>query len=190
MKMDKKELIMKVAIIPLLASVIVVSQAFAQNSGTGNKNITIIQGQSSADGKSQVAERLLEECIESLPDAATLEPVVMAESRFLKEINGDPSKNDFVKTYTASLDINYMIRQKVLIVVTTNSVQGQEPVMKVMDKSLQQSKHFISNGADGDLYAGRSHRQYYFSSSEAAIKDVQKRAAAWIKQQSAVVCQQ
>ena len=153
-----------------------------------NKNITIIQGQSTADGKSQVAERLLEECIGSLPNPASLQPIVSSESQYLKEINGDPSKNEFVKTYQARLEINYIIKQKVLIVVTTNSVQGQEPIMKVMDKTLQQSKEFVSNSADGDLFAGRSRRQYYFSTSEGAMQDVRKRAVAWIQQQSAVIC--
>jgi hypothetical protein len=153
------------------------------------KNVTVIQGTSSADGRSQVAERLLEECIESLPNPETMEPIISSESKFLKEINGDASKSDFMKTYTATLEINYIIRQKALIVVTTSSVQGQEPVMKVLDKTLTQSKQFTSNASDGDLFAGRSHRQYYFSTPEGAKKDVQNRATAWIKQQSAIICQ-
>jgi len=152
------------------------------------KNVTIIQGTSTADGKSQVSEKLLEECIVSLPSPETLDPIITSESQFLKEIDGDPGKNDFVKTYTATLEINYKIKQKVLIVVTTSSVQGQEPVMKVLDKELTQSKKFTSNSSDGDLYAGRSHRQYYFSTPEGAKKDVQSRAAAWIKQQATIVC--
>lgn len=152
------------------------------------KNITIVQGTSTADGKSQVTERLLEECIVALPDPASIDPVVSSESQFLKEINGDAAKNEFVKTYTATLEINYIVRQKALIVVTTSSVQGQEPVMKVLDKELAQSKQFVSNSSDGDLYAGRSRRQYYFSTAEGAKKDVQTRAAAWIKQQSTIIC--
>jgi hypothetical protein len=117
-----------------------------------------------------------------------LEPVVNSSSQYLKEINGDPSKNDFVKTYSAALEINYILYQKVLIVVTTNSVKGQEPVMKVMEKSLTQTKRFESNSSDGDLYAGRSHRAYYFSTPEGASADAKKRAAAWIKQQASVMC--
>ena len=152
------------------------------------KDVTIIHGHSTADGKSEVGERILEECIVSLPKLDDLEPEITSESIFLKEINGDPSKNEFVKTYRASMDINYMLYQKVLIVVTTNSVKGQEPVMKVMEKSLKQSKRITSNSSDGDLYAGRSNRQHYFSTPEAAAKDAKKRAAAWLKQQSAVVC--
>ncbi len=173
-------LIFIITIIPL--------SAWSAEKNADAKNVTIIQGHSTADGKSEVTERLLEECIVSLPDPATLEPIISSESQFLKEINGDPAKNDFVKTYSASLEINYLIRQKVLIVVTTSSIQGQEPIMKVMEKNLPQTKVFVSNSADGDLYAGRSRRQYYFSSPEAAKKDVQNRAAAWIKQQSALVC--
>ncbi|MCX7727112.1 MAG: hypothetical protein N2053_09725 [Chitinispirillaceae bacterium] len=60
--------------------------------------------------------------------------------------------------------------------------------MKVMDKSLKQTKVFTSDPSNGDIYAGRSRRQYYFSTAEAAAKDVKERAAAWIKQQQAVIC--
>jgi len=160
------------------------------DNGSVNKNVTIISSQSTADGKSDLSERILEECIVSLPKADQLEPQISSESKYLKEINGDPSKNEFVKTYTASLEINYMIYQKVLVVVTTNSVQAQEPVMKVMEKNLKQSKRFVSNPSEGDIYAGQSHRQYYFSSPEAAASDAKKRAAIWLKEQSAVICQQ
>ncbi|MBN1760419.1 MAG: hypothetical protein JW863_18975 [Chitinispirillaceae bacterium] len=174
-------------IIPLLLLAALPPTGFSEEKSE-NKNITIIQGQSTADGKSQVTERLLEECVGSLPDPASLDPIVSSSSEYLKEINGDPAKNDFVKIYTATLEINYIVKQKALIVVTTNSVQGQEPVMKVLEKTLTQSKKFSSNSADGDLYAGRSRRQYYFSTPEGATKDVRNRASAWIKQQSAVLC--
>lgn len=156
--------------------------------GVTEKNITVIHGQSTADGKSEVGERILEECIVTLPQVEDLIPEVTSESRFLKEINGDPAKNDFVKTYNAAIEINYMVYQKVLVVVTTNSIKGQEPVMKVMEKSIKQSKRFVSNSSDGDLYAGRSKRQYYFSTSDGASDDVKKRAAVWLKQQAAVTC--
>ena len=155
---------------------------------TIEKDITIIHGQSIADGKSEIGERILEECIVALPQVDDLIPEISSESHFLKEINGDPAKNDHVKTYTASVEINYMIYQKVLVIVATSSIKGQEPVMKVMEKSLKQSKRFVSNPSEGDLYAGRSRRQYYFSTREGAANDVKKRAAIWLKQQAAVTC--
>jgi hypothetical protein len=157
---------------------------------TQKKNITIVTGQSSADGKSDVQERLLEECIISLPDVASLDAVVQSDSKYLKEVNGDPVKNDFVKTFSAVIDINYMLYQKTLFIVTTNSVSGTEPVMKVMEKNIRQSIRFESNAANGDIYAGRSRREYYFSSSEAAIADARKQAQVWLKQQAAIVCKQ
>ena len=159
-----------------------------QKSSTENKNVTIIHSTSTADGKSDISERILEECIVSLPKAGDLEPVIGSNSEYLKEINGEPAKNEFVKTYSATLDINYMLYQKVLVIVATSSAQGQEPVMKVMEKNLKQSKHFESNSANGDLFAGRSHRQYYFSTQSAAKDEVVKQASAWIRQQSSVVC--
>ncbi|MBN2189488.1 MAG: hypothetical protein JW699_08535, partial [Chitinispirillaceae bacterium] len=69
-----------------------------------------------------------------------------------------------------------------------SSVQGQEPVMKMVEKTLRQSRLFESNPSDGDHFAGKSNRQYYFPTAEAAVSDVKKRAAIWIKQQSAVIC--
>ena len=34
--------------------------------------------------------------------------------------------------------------------------------MKVMEKNLKQTKQFTSSSSEGDLFAGRSNRQYYF----------------------------
>jgi hypothetical protein len=155
---------------------------------TQNKNITIISGQSSADGKSEIREQILEECIIALPRSESLEAVVQAEPLFLKEINGNPDQNDFVKIYTASIDINYMVHQKVLFIVTTSSVSGVEPTMKVMEKRIRHSKQFVSNPLNGDLYAGRSRREYYFSTAEGAVGDARKQANVWLKQQASVVC--
>lgn len=172
----------------LVASLLPIVGTVAAEKNTENKNVTIIHGASVADGKSEVTEKLLEECVVALPSPQDLEPVVTSQSQFLKEVNGDPAKNEFVKFYNATLEINYLVHQKVVIVVTTSSVQGQEPVMKVMDKTLQQSKTFESSATDGDLFAGRSRRQYYFSTAEGAQNDVKHRAEAWLKQQSAVLC--
>jgi hypothetical protein len=159
-----------------------------RNEMTQNKNVTVVRAETSVDGKSDISEKLLEECIVSLPRVEDLDAQVSSQVAYLKEINGDPNKNDFVKSYFAEIEINYMLHQQSLIIVTTASVQGQEPVMKVVEKSLRQTKRFESNPTEGEYFAGRSHRQYYFPTAEAAISDVKSRAAIWLKQQSAVVC--
>jgi hypothetical protein len=181
--------IIGIALIAVLA-VAAASVAFAGDkpSVTANKNVTLVAATSTADGKSDVTEKLLEECIVSLPRVDDLEAEVTSQVAFLKEINGDAGKNDFVKSYHAVIEINYMLHQQSLIIVTTSSVQGQEPVMKVVEKTLRQSRLFESNPSDGDNFAGKSNRQYYFPTAEAAVSDVKKRAAIWIKQQSAVIC--
>ncbi|MGD9200930.1 MAG: hypothetical protein PVI26_05165 [Chitinispirillia bacterium] len=153
-----------------------------------NKNVTVITGTSTADGKSTVSKEILEECIESLPDASTLEAQITSKSEYLKGINGDINKNEFVITYTADIEINYMLYQKVLLIITTNSIQGKEPLTQIIEKRQKMSKHFASNSSQGDIYAGKSNRKYYFSTEEGAKKDVLKRAAIWLKQQSAVIC--
>ena len=155
---------------------------------TENKNVTLVSASSSVDGKSDINEKLLEECIVSLPSVNELEAEVTSSVAYVKEINGDPAKNDFVKMYSAVIEINYMLHQQSIIIVTTSSIQGQEPVMKVVDKTLRQSKTFESNPTEGENFAGRSDRRYYFPTAEAAIKDVKRRAAIWLKQQSAVIC--
>lgn len=155
---------------------------------TENKNVTLVQAASTVDGKSEISEKLLEECIVSLPRVEDLDAEVTSQVAFMKEINGDPNKNDFVKSYHAVIEINYMLHQQSLIIVATSSIQGQEPVMKVVEKTLRQSMLFESNPSEGEYYAGRSLRQYYFPTAEAAVSDVKHRAAIWIKQQSAVVC--
>jgi len=165
-------------------------QAVGADTTTQNKTVTILKGTATADAKSDVRERLLEECIVSLPAAGELAPVVSSDARYLREINGDPARNEFTKNYTAVIDINYMLYQKVLLIVTSNAVPAGQPVMKEMDKNIRQTVRFESLPANGDLYAGRSKREYYFSTPEGAIADARKKAEVWLKQQSAVICKQ
>ena len=156
--------------------------------GMLNKNVTVVHAESSIDGKSDISEKLLEECIVSLPALEDLDAEVTSQAGYVKEINGDPNKNDFVKMYSAVIEINYMLHQQSLIIVATSSIQGQEPIMKVVEKKLRQSIRFVSNPTEGQYFAGRSLRQYYFPTAESAIDDVKRRAAIWLKQQSAVIC--
>lgn len=166
---------------------LVIGFAFVINADE-DKNITVISGTSTADGKSNVRKEVLEECIISLPKVNDLEAQVTSQSRYLKAINGDLNKNEYVKTYAAQIDINYVLYQKVLIIITTSSIQGQEPVTKIVEKRLKQSKSFESNPSEGDIFANRSNRQYFFSTADKAIEDAKKRAKTWLNQQSAVVC--
>lgn len=153
-----------------------------------DKNITVISGTSTADGASTIHKELLEECIVSLPQASTLEAQVSAKSLFLKGINGDVNKNEFVNTYSAYIDINYILYQKVLIIITTNSIQQSEPKTQIVEKRIKQSKRFVADPSQGDIFAGKSMREYYFSTAQGAVANARKRAAIWLKQQSAVIC--
>jgi len=179
---------MKTMALIAIAATVFAAQGKTNDPETQNKNVTIITGHSSADGKSEVREQLLEECIVSLPGESGLEAVVQSQTPYLKEVNGNQAQNDFVKTYSATIDINYMVYQKVLFIVTTSSVSGVEPTMKVMEKRIQHGIQFVSNPLNGDIYAGRSRREYYFFTSEAAVADARKQAQIWLKQQAPVVC--
>jgi hypothetical protein len=189
--MTKEKQMKKITVIVGLALVLLIGTAMQTSAGTGkdgNKNITLISAQSAADSKSQVRKELLEECIVSLPKTDQLEAEVVAETGFLKEINGEKGNNQHTKTYNAFIEINYLVRQKELIIITTSSVQGQEPVTKVYERNIRQSMRFDSDPGLGDLFAGQSNRRYYFSSAGKAMADVKARAAIWLKQQQPVLC--
>ena len=152
------------------------------------KNITVIMAETSADGKSEVRREVTRDCILSMPNPEQVEPLVTSEALFLHEVNGEAGRNEWVKTYSAKLEVNYLQLEKELLIVTTRSVQGQEPVIKEVEKKLRRQEIFISNPSEGDVFAGRSDRKYYFTKPENAVKDVKARAKTWIKQQSPVVC--
>jgi hypothetical protein len=152
------------------------------------KTVTLINATGNADGSSEISREAVKECIVSLPSAEAIEPEVTSDSRYLKEINGDPNKNDWVKVYTARLVINYQVYKKDLLIVATKSVEGKEPTIREVEKRLPESKEFASNPADGDTFAGRSNRQYYYTRPEAAAKDVKERAGVWLKQQKPLLC--
>jgi hypothetical protein len=156
---------------------------------TERKNITVIHAEGSADGSSEITRETVKECIVSLPSPEAVEPEVMSDSRFLKEINGDPAKSGWTKVYTAHLAINYQVYRKEMLIVTTKSLEGREPTMKDVEKRNPQTKEFDSNPAEGDTYAGRSNRQYYFTTAEGAAKDVKTRAHVWLKQQAPLLCE-
>ena len=161
---------------------------YADDSKKENKDITIISAQSTSDGKSEVSKELLEECVFSLPDAHTLEAVVTSESKYLHNVNGDAGKSGYFKVFLATVEINYLIYQKELIIITTSSIKGQKPVMKEVDKKIRQSKSFTSDAHNGDLFAGKGRREYYFSTEKSAVEDVMKRVKSWLKQQENTLC--
>jgi hypothetical protein len=152
------------------------------------KTVTLISANAHMDGGSEIARETVKDCIASLPEPQGLEPEMTSETLFLREINGETQKNEWVRVYSAKLEIHYLQTRKEMLIVTTRSVQGQAPVFKELDKSLSQSQTFVSDAASGDLFAGRSKRQYYFSKPEAAAKDVRDRAKAWILQHQSIVC--
>ena len=152
------------------------------------KNVTYISAETSADGGSEIAHEKILDCIQSLPDPAKLEAQVSSQAVYVKGVNGEPDRNEWVKSYTAQLDITYLTHEKELIIVTTRNVNGQPPVLREVDKVLRHTQTFVSNSTEGEVYAGRSDRTYYFTKADSAIKDVRERARVWISGQQAAVC--
>lgn len=152
------------------------------------KTVTVISADAKIDGSSEISREVVKDCISALPDATSLEPEITSENLYLHEINGDAGKNEWTRVYTAKLEVNYLQTKKEMLVVTTRSVQAQAPVFKEIDKSLRQSQSFVSDPAGGDMFAGRSKRQYYYTKAEGAAKDVRQRAQSWVQQHKSVLC--
>jgi hypothetical protein len=153
-----------------------------------DKNVTVITAGSQADGSSELRRETISDCLLNLPDPISLEPSVTSESVYLKGINGEAGKDEWKKVYSARLELNYLQYQKALLIVSQRSVQGQPPVMKEIEKTLRQQQVFESNATEGDIFAGRSKREYYFTTQDGAIQDVKKRAKIWVAQQKSVLC--
>jgi hypothetical protein len=165
------------------ACLLLAAGAFAQS----KQRVTVVGA--NAPAGSNVTEKLLEECIVSLPPIKELEADVSTRSEYLKEINGEAGRNEHVKVYTATVTVSYQVREKVLIIVTTSSVEGQEPVVREEVRTvMRQTKPFESDIEGGDIFAGRSNRRYYYSSADKAAENAKKRAEVWIRQQQQVVC--
>lgn len=153
------------------------------------RSIHTVVGAGSVDGSSQIEKQVIEECIMQVPTLDQLRPVASSNSRFLKAINGDLEHNDSVRTWSAQIELTYVVYQKTLVVVTTNSVESTEPVFREVGGRFDRSMRFESDPESGDMFAGRDlAKEYFFSSEEKAIADVTRRTQAWLEQKRAVLC--
>jgi len=161
----------------------------AQDSGQETqKSIHAIVGASS-EGASRIEKQVIEECIMHIPGLDELRPVADSTSMFLKNINGKVDDNRSVRTYSAVVEVPYVIRQKMLVVVTTSSIERSEPVFREASGRFDRSIRFVSNSENGDMFAGRNLvREYFFSSEQKAEDDALRRARAWIEQQLSILC--
>ncbi|HIF95360.1 MAG TPA: hypothetical protein EYQ60_19920 [Myxococcales bacterium] len=153
------------------------------------QTVTLINASSAADGQSQIKSQLIEECIQSLPNASDLEAIVDVKSKYMKNIGGDITVNHSVKTYTAVVNVTYVLRQKQMLIVTTSSIEHSEPVLEAVVGRFDRTKQFRSNAENGDECAGMGLvPECYFSSEPRAADDAMKRAKAWLKQKRPVMC--
>jgi len=153
------------------------------------RSIHTLVGAGSVDGTSQIQKEVVEECIMQVPTLDQLRPVADSTSRFLKAINGDLDHNASVRTYSAQIELTYVVYQKTLVVVTTNSVERTDPVFREVGGRFDRTIRFESDPENGDMFAGRDlAKEYFFSSEEKAIADATRRAQAWLEQKSAVLC--
>jgi len=180
----KKLLMLSTAACVLLSGAVCVQ---AQQTTTTKK--TVILGHSTADGSSNITEKPLEECIVSLPSPkdVVVSPAT-AKDEYLKGINGEEGKNAWTKVYSATASVSFRVRQKFLLIVTTKSIEGKDPVMEEKARETILTKTFASDSGEGDIFAGRSNRKHYYSTAEAAEANVKKQAEAWILQQQQALC--
>jgi hypothetical protein len=125
---------------------------------TVNKNVTIISAQTSADGASQVSKELLDECIVLLPKAAELEPFVDAKVLYVRDINGKKDNNKYVNTFVARVEIHYLMRQREMIIITSNAVPSQAPVIKEVTRTVPRCDTVYSAIQEGDVFSGTTPR--------------------------------
>jgi hypothetical protein len=119
-----------------------------------------------------------------------LRPVTDSTSRFMKAIGGELENNRSIRTYSASIELTYVIYRKTLVVVTTSSIERSEPVFREADGRFDRSIVFVSNPENGDMFAGRNLvKEYFFSTEQGAVEDARRRAQAWLEQKGAVRCQ-
>jgi hypothetical protein len=155
-----------------------------------HKNVTVISAHSAADGESTITRETVEECIVSLPAADELEALTSAESQYIRKLNGDPDKNQHMKVYRATVTVHYLERQKELVIITTNAIPAQKPVVKEVEKTVRRSAVIESDPAEGDIFSAMSPRTWYFSSAEAAAQNAKERAAVWLAQHRHALCPQ
>jgi hypothetical protein len=181
--MISARILIALASVPLALS----AQSRTEASKT-EKNVTFISAETSADGRSEIAREKLLDCIQSLPNPDRLEAQVTSRSVYVQGVNGEAGRNEWIKSYTARMDVTYLTKEKDLIIVTTRNVNGQPPVLREVDKVLRHTETFLSNSTEGDAFSGRSDRSYHFTTAAAAVKDVRDRARVWVSQQEASVC--
>jgi hypothetical protein len=166
--------------------------AFANTATAGEverKITTVVAGGTLSDGSSKIEKQVIEECVSSLPKEEDLQPIVDARSKYMRSINGDVEANGSVRTYTATVTVPYVVKQRQLIIVTTSSVEKSEPVLKEVEGRFDRSVTFSSNPENGDSFAGADLvKDYYFSTEAQATEDAMRRARAWLKQKRAVMC--
>jgi hypothetical protein len=150
---------------------------------------TIVGAGRQVGAPAQIDVEILEECVQSVPALVDLQPVTDARSEYVTHINGDPEHSGSVRKYSATIELTYVVYQRKLVIVTTNSVESTEPVLQEVGGRFDKSIRFTSNPENGDQYGGQQlARDYYFSTEEKAIDDAMKRAEAWLNQKRAVLC--
>ena len=180
----KKFLMLSIAACVLFSGAVLAAQAQT----TTNKKVTVVKAQSTADGSSQIVESPLEECVVSLPPPKDLIAVSSSRSEYLKGINGEEGKNGHTQVWSAEVSISFKVRQTFVLIITTSSIEGQEPVRDKQTREVIKTHTVTSDPGAGDIFAGRSNRKYYYSTEEAAMNSAKKRAEAWIQQLQPTLC--
>jgi hypothetical protein len=122
----------------------------AGGDGTKRKITTFVAGGSLDDRGAQIEKQVIEECIVSLPNDGDLEPIVDVKSKYMKSIAGDAQANGPVRTYTVDFTVPYLVQRKHVVIVTTNSVEKSEPVIKEVSNRRDTLRGFGPRGESHD----------------------------------------
>jgi hypothetical protein len=192
--MGRKEVVMQISSSSFLRAgllgllVVLIGLSLSASAEDTAKSIHAIVG--APGGSSQIEKEVIEECIMQIPSLGELRPVADSTSRFLKNINGKVDDNRSVRTYSAVVEVPYVIRQKTLVVVTTPSIERSEPAFREVTGRFDRTIRFASNSENGDMFAGRDLvKEYFFSTEQKAADDAMRRARAWTEQKQSILCE-
>lgn len=152
------------------------------------RTIQLVNTSHVADGKTAVHREVLESCVEQLPQAKDLQVDAVPRNLYLKNIMNDSNREGLTKTWTAEVTIPWMLRQKVLLVISSSNVQSGDPKTEIVMRKIPQSTSISADPQYSDFYAGMNPRTFHFTDSASAANFALRDAQRWLKKQQPLLC--
>jgi len=152
------------------------------------KTLQLVNTNHVADGKTSIHREVLESCVEKLPAIKDLQVDAVPRNLYLKNIMNDPNREGMTKTWTAEVTIPWMLRQKVLLVISSNNVNSGDPRTETIERKIPQSTTVSADPQYSDFFAGMNPRTFHFSDSATAANFALRDAQKWLQKQKPLQC--